>query len=92
MEIKAEIKRFITNKPTKAFADVVIDDAFVVHGIGVIEKDGDMFISMPRNTWKNKLGEEKSGDVCHPISSLARKQIQDAVVASYEKAKATQGM
>lgn len=90
MEIKAEIKRFVKNKPIKAFADVLIDNAFVVHSVGVVEKDGERFISMPRTTWKNKQGEKMSGDVCHPISSSARNAIQDAVFAAYDSVAANQ--
>ena len=33
----------------------------------------------------NKDGEEKQKDICHPISAVARKQIEDAVFAEYNR-------
>ena len=58
MIIKAEItKRVNGDKPLKAFADVIIDGAVVIHGIGVVEKEAGRYITMPRSQWKNKEGE-----------------------------------
>lgn len=50
MIIKAEItKRVNGDKPLKAFADVIIDGAVVIHGIGVVEKEAGRYITMPRS-------------------------------------------
>ena len=86
MEIKAEIKQVMDgSKLTKAYADVLIDNSIVIHGIRVVEKEGSKHISMPSEKWTDKTGEEKRRDVVHPISSSARKQLQDAVFDAYEK-------
>lgn len=86
MKIKAEIKQLLDgNKNTKAYADVVFDDEFVIHGVGVVIKDGKRFISMPSKVFKNKDGEEKRRDVCHPIVSENRIAIQKAVFAAYDQ-------
>lgn len=86
MNIKAEIKQLLDgSKNTKAYADVVIDDAFVIHGVGAVIKDGKRYVSMPGKMWKNKEGEEKRRDVCHPIVSSARMEIQNTVFAAYDK-------
>ena len=59
MKIKAEIKQLLDgSKNTKAYADVVFDDEFVIHSVGVVIKDGKHFISMPSKGFKNKDGEE----------------------------------
>ncbi len=89
MKIKAEIKQLLDgSKNTKAFADVVIDDAFVIHGVGIVEKDGKRFVSMPSKTWTNKEGEDRRRDICHPIKSEMRIAIQNAVFAAYDSKKA----
>jgi len=86
MIIKAEIKKRINgDKAIKAIADVVIDNAVVIHGIGVVETERKRYITMPNSQWKDKDGEAKQRDVCHPISSAARKQIEDAVFEEYDR-------
>ena len=86
MIIKAEIKKRINgDKAIKAIADVVIDNAVVIHGIGVVETERKRYLKMPNSQWKNKDGEEKQKDICHPISAVARKQIEDAVFAEYNR-------
>ena len=86
MEIRAEIKQvFDGTKPTKAIADVIIDNSVVIHGVRLIEKDDGRFISMPYDKWTDKNGEEKRRDIAHPISSTARRQIQDAVSAAFDQ-------
>ena len=85
MEIRAEIKQVLDgNKPTKAFADVVIDNSVVIHGVRLGENEKGRYIAMPRERWTGKDGQENSRDVAHPISSSARKQIQDAVSGAYD--------
>lgn len=86
MRIKAEIKQLLDgSKNTVGYADVVFDDEFVIHGVGVVIKDGKRFISMPSKGFKNKDGEEKRRDVCHPIVSETRIAIQKAVFAAYDQ-------
>ena len=64
------------------FADITIDDCFVVHSIRVIKGDNDMFISMPNRRSKNG----KRYDTSHPINAETRKMIQDAILEAYNKA------
>lgn len=62
MEIKAEIKQLLDgSKNTKAIADIILDDKFIIHGVGVVIKNGKRFISMPSKGWKNKNGKKVSG-------------------------------
>lgn len=86
MKIKAEIKQLLDgSKNTVGYADVVFDDEFVIHGVGVVIKNGKRFISMPSKGFKNKDSEEKRRDVCHPIVSENRIAIQKAVFAAYDQ-------
>lgn len=87
MDYKVEIKKVLSGeKSTKAYADVVIDGAIVIHDIGVIETEKGRFAAMPRKKWTNRDGEERQQDICHPITSAAREQIQTAVLAAYDEA------
>ncbi len=85
MNIKVEIKKVIDDElPTKAFADVVIDDSVVIHGVRLIEKNGGRYIAMPVERWTNIQGERISRDVVHPISTSARKAIVDTAFGAYD--------
>lgn len=88
MNVKIEIKKVLNgDKPTKAYANVVIDDGIVIHGVGVVETDKGRFMSMPTKTRKTEKGEEITRPVWHPISSSARKEIEEALFKAYEQAK-----
>ena len=88
MTLKATIKHLVkdADKPIKAFADVVIDDSVVIHGIGVVENEKGRHISMPHSMWTNKDGEKINRDIAHPISSSARNLMQTAVFEAYDNA------
>lgn len=68
----------------KAFASVTFGNAFVVHGIKVMQGRESLFIRMP--TKNKKTGEFK--DVFHPISQAARESLLSAVLSKYSEAGA----
>lgn len=70
----------------KAVASVTLDDLFVVHGVKVIETEKGRFIAMPNEIRKGADGSEVRKDIFHPISSSARKDLEDAALTAYEKA------
>ena len=59
---------------------------FAVHGIRVFEKDDQLWVSMPQNSYKNANGEVKYDDVFHPVPAEARKELHSAVLAEYQQA------
>ena len=65
----------------KGIASVLIDDAFVVHDIRIIERENGLFIAMPSR--KTATGYR---DIAHPINSEVRKQFEDAIFEEYNKA------
>lgn len=65
----------------KGYAEIIIDDCFVVHNIKIIEKEGSLFVAMPSRRTSN--GEFKN--IAHPINSEARELIQNAILREYEK-------
>lgn len=67
----------------KGIASVLLDDAFAVHDIRIIEGDNGLFIAMPSK--KTATGGYR--DTAHPINPDVRKQFEDAILAEYEKAE-----
>ena len=65
----------------KGIASVLIDDAFAVHDIRIIEGDNGLFIAMPSR--KTATGDYR--DIAHPINQDARKMLEDAIIAEYNK-------
>lgn len=65
----------------KGFASVVLDDAFAIHDIRIIEGENGLFIAMP----SKKKATGGYNDICHPLNSDVRKEFQDAILAEYEK-------
>lgn len=70
----------------KAVASVTLDDLFAVHGVRVIETEKGRFIAMPNEIRMDADGNEVRKDIFHPISSSARKVLEDVVLAAYENA------
>lgn len=62
-----------------AIASIVIDDAFVIHDLRVVNGDKGLFVAMP----SRKLPNGDFRDICHPINTDARSMIQDAVLEQF---------
>ena len=74
MNIKVEIKKILEgDKPTKAYANIVIDDAVVICGVRIVENENGRHMSMPMTSFTTKQGENVTRTVCRPITSQARK-------------------
>lgn len=67
----------------KAVCSVVIDGAFVVHDLRIVEGAHGLFVSMPRQ--KTTKGEYK--DMAHPITAEAREHLQQSVLTAFEEAE-----
>jgi len=64
----------------RAVASITFDDEFVVHDVRVIEGQNGLFVAMP----SRKTPEGEFRDVAHPITSVAREMIQNAVLKAYK--------
>ncbi len=85
MQFEVKVRKLIDNdKPLKAVCSVTMDELFAVHNVRVIKTDKGMFIGMPFESYMDKDGNEQRRDVFHPISSEARKAMEEAVIAAYE--------
>jgi len=67
----------------RGIASILLDDSFAVHDIRIIEGDKGLFIAMPSR--KTATGGYR--DIAHPVNPDARKLIEDAILAEYEKAE-----
>lgn len=65
----------------KAFASVTIDNAYVIHGIKILEGERGLRVYMPSS--RNKRGEFR--DIFHPISKEAREYLVNAVLEAYRR-------
>ncbi len=83
MVISAKINKLFNGKIVKAFADVTIDEAIVIHGVTVIETEEGKQISMPRVKWLGKDGNPKHKDVCQTLTESAHEMIEAVVLAAY---------
>lgn len=66
----------------KAIVSVTFDNEIVVHDIKVIKGDSGLFIAMP----SRRTIDGKFKDIAHPINSMTRKKIQEAVLEKYDTA------
>ncbi len=68
----------------RAYAAVTLDEAYVVHGLRVLEGEAGFWVGMPAS--KNKRGEFK--DIFHPITREARDVLVKSVIGRYEEGPA----
>ena len=86
MKFKVKVRKLIENgKPLKATCSVTMDDQFTIHGVKVITTEKHTFIAMPSESYTDADGKEKFRDVCHPITSELRQEMEDAVLAAYNE-------
>ena len=86
-EVKFDIRVYPIEDPKSnvlAFASLTVND-IAIHGIRVMDSKNGKFAAMPsmRDT---KSGEYR--DVCHPVTSDLRKQLNAAVLTAYDEALA----
>lgn len=85
MQFEVKVHKIINNdKPLKVICSVTLGEMFAIYNVRVIKTDKGMFIGMPFEVYTDKDGNEQRRDVFHPISSEARKAMEEAVIAAYE--------
>ena len=78
-----DVKVFIReNNQLKAFVNIVIDDAFIIRNIKVIEGEKGLFVAMPSRRVSN--GEYR--DIAHPINTETRKLVENTIIEKYKEA------
>lgn len=64
-----------------AYADVVFDDCFVIHGIKLVEGEKGIHIAMP----SKKVKSGGFTDIAHPIKKSCREKFTKIILDEYKK-------
>ena len=72
------------NGPVLAYANVILDERFIIRGITLLEteKNG-RFISMPSRRLRNE--QRSFRDVCHPLNQEVRNELTETIFAAYDE-------
>ncbi len=65
----------------RANVSVTIEQAFVIHGVRVMEGKNGLFVAMP----SVKMPDGTFKETCHAVTADARRKINDAVMNAYEQ-------
>jgi stage V sporulation protein G len=76
-----KIRRIITEGRLRAVVSVTIDDMLAVHDIKVVQGDERLFVAMPSRKDENGVFR----DIVHPISSEARKMMEEQILETYHR-------
>ena len=77
---KIEINKMDNEGKVKAYVSFVINDCFAVHDARIIEGNNGLFVAMPSRKTTNGFK-----DVCHPITTDFRKEIDRLIIDEYNK-------
>jgi len=82
MDIQVQrMYRFESDRPLKAFADIIIEDSLLIKGIKVLESSKGLFVTMPQEQAKDK----KWYDSVRCLTQEIREQITEVVLAVYKE-------
>jgi stage V sporulation protein G len=88
MNIKTEIKRtFEDNGKLITVANLVIDEGFIIKDVRLVNGAKGLFVSMP----SHKMNDGSYVEICHPIRSNVREQIEKSVLEAYYTAVTSEG-
>lgn len=85
MKVSCDTKGIqIMNKGNKlANASIILDDAFVVRNLSVMNGSKGIFVSFPSQRGLDKDGNEKYYDTAFPLSADLRSEINNVVLDAY---------
>ena len=81
-----KIRRTYQDTRLRALVSLTIDGELAVHDIKVIEGPERLFVAMPSRRDENGVFR----DIAHPISTGARRQLEDAILSAYAEHMAAQ--
>ena len=80
LEIKVNrVHKIENNKFLKAFADIVVNDALLIKGLKIVERNNALFVSMPAEQAKDKKWYEN----VRCLSDGVKEQITERVLEAY---------
>ncbi len=82
MELKVTVNKNEIQEGSRlrGYADIVIDNKIVIHGITIIQGKEKLFVSMPSRKKENKFI-----DIVHPINNDTREEIETAILNEFMK-------
>lgn len=81
MEI-TDVKVFPVNEERlKAYVAIVLDNAFLIRDLKIIQGPSGLFVAMPNK--KRKDGSYK--DLAHPINAATRAKMEGAILEAYHR-------
>ena len=77
-----DVKVFLReSNQLKAFVNIVIDDAFIIRNIKVIEGDNGLFVARP----SRRVSSGEYRDIAHPINTETRNMIERVIIEKYKE-------
>ncbi len=77
-----DVKVFLReSNQLKAFVNIVIDDAFIVRNIKVIEGENGLFVAMP----SRRVSSGEYRDIAHPINTETRNYLEKIILEKYKE-------
>lgn len=77
-----DVKVFLReSNQLKAFVNIVIDDAFIVRNIKVIEGENGLFVAMP----SRRVSSGEYRDIAHPINTETRNYLEKIILDKYKE-------
>jgi stage V sporulation protein G len=73
--------RFDSDRPLKAFVDIIINDVLLIKGVKVMQGSSGLFCSMPQEQAKDK----KWYDTVRCLTQECRDQITEVVLRAYNE-------
>lgn len=71
---------------TVAYADITLNEDFVVKGLRVVKSESGNFVAMPQGKKYQKDGKDVYPDTAFPITKELREEINKAVLDEFDKA------
>ncbi|RGX51568.1 MULTISPECIES: septation regulator SpoVG [Anaerotruncus] len=76
-----KIRRTYQDNRLRALVSITVDGELAVHDIKVIEGPERLFVAMPSRRDDNGVFR----DIAHPITTAARRQVEDSILAAYQE-------
>ncbi|MFV0497737.1 MAG: septation regulator SpoVG [Candidatus Fimivivens sp.] len=73
------IRRIYEESRLRALVSLTLGDDFAIHDIKVIDGPERLFVAMPSR--RDEQGNFR--DICHPITSEARRELEDKILKEY---------
>ena len=73
--------------PVLAYANVILNNYFIIRRITLIERKGKRYLSMPATLTRDSINADRKTyrDICHPLNNDVRKELTEKIFAAYDE-------